>query len=59
MDADVDEAPAIKQKAGLFSDPRFVSPFEEPGFDSRSTQRAVNFRCSSLLLQYRRVECLG
>jgi hypothetical protein len=29
----IDEAPAVKKKASLFSDPWFVALFEDPGFE--------------------------
>jgi NUC153 domain len=42
MDVDIDEVPAVKQKVGLFSDPRFVALFEDPGFgiDAQSREFA-------------------
>jgi ribosome biogenesis protein ENP2 len=33
MDVDVDEVPAVKQKANLLSDPRFAALFEDPDFE--------------------------
>ena len=33
VDANVDEAPVVKQKISVFSDPQFVALFDDPGFE--------------------------
>jgi hypothetical protein len=33
VDVDVDEAPVVRQKVDVLSDPQFVALFDDPGFE--------------------------
>jgi hypothetical protein len=55
MDVDVDEAPAVKQKASLFSDPRFVALFEDLDFEIDANSREFALLIPSAAAQKGRV----
>jgi hypothetical protein len=60
VDVDVDEAPVVRQKVDVLSDPQFVALFDDTGFEIDGESREFGLSILSAVgLWHRRVECLG